>query len=103
KSNAAPESSGKARSRSASLSRPNCISRLTASSTSYGERRGRMAEDREVSKGIVTNPRRLGGKPTIKGTRIPRAKAEADAARCRQTLEEHIDAERELRNLAIEH
>lgn len=28
-------------------------------------------EDREISQGIVVNPLRLGGCPTIKGTRIP--------------------------------
>jgi len=29
-----------------------------------------MSADTEVSKGIVTNPRRLGGKATVKGTRV---------------------------------
>ncbi len=30
-----------------------------------------MTANREVSKGIVIHPRRLGGKPCITGTRIP--------------------------------
>lgn len=29
------------------------------------------AKDREISKGIVVNPGRMGGEPCIKGTRIP--------------------------------
>lgn len=41
--------------------------------TGYGLGRGEGGvsyDDVEVSKGIVVNPERCGGKPTIKGTRI---------------------------------